>query len=392
MTHWLVQVPFLLLLFILPFPGTVALRLLCLSIAFVIAAAFWRRMNPPPFPGKAVFAFWIAIALLSLVYAVDAAYSLGEIKNELGYTMMALFAFYVFSGSERAVRWGAWAVVLALAVISIWSLWLRWGTGYWHEDAGHGGSGTFAGLVLMAAPALFLIWIWQPRARWLVTLIALAAGLAGAYSRQRVLWPVLGIELGGLLILLRCSSVVAISGRRAAAFLVVIVALVSILLMATQNIRITAHGGLVEMDNDVRLRYWPGVVARIADQPMIGAGFGRNAMKLAHPDLLPPDLRDFWHAHNVFLNYGLALGVPGMIALAMLFASLALTYWRMYRSPDRSLAVLGIAGIMLLTGVILRNLSNDFFLRDAALLFWSMNGLLLGYGLRLQRQSGRASQ
>ena len=80
------------------------------------------------------------------------------------------------------------------------------------------------------------------------------------------------------------------------------------------------------------------------------------------------------------------MGIPGIIALVLLFASLALTYWRMYRAQDPVLAILGIVGLMLLASVPLRNFSNDFFQRDVALLFWSMNGVFLGFGLRLQRQ------
>jgi len=391
MTHWFIPVPFLLLLFILPFPGTVALRLLCLAAAFIVAVGFWRRLNPPSFPGKGVFAFWIAIALSSLVFAVDPVYSLGEIKNEIGYSMMALFAFFAISRGERIVKQGAWAVVISLAVIAVWSLWLRARTGYWQEDAGHGGSGNYAGLVLMVAPALFLLWQWQPRTRWLVILIALIAVMAGAYSRQRVLWPALGIEIGALVLLLRCKNGMAVSGPRAAALLAVTTAFLLMLLLAAQGARVVSHGAAAEVDNDLRLRYWPVIIARIVDQPITGAGFGRNAMKLGHPDLVPPNAPIFWHAHNLFLNYGLALGVPGIIALALLFAGLAFFYWRMFRSPDMTLAALGIAGLMLLAGVMLRNFTDDQFQRDVALLFWSMNGLLLGYGLRLQRTNGRST-
>ena len=40
--------PFMVLLFILPFPGTVVLRLACLAAAFLIVVISWRRLSPPP--------------------------------------------------------------------------------------------------------------------------------------------------------------------------------------------------------------------------------------------------------------------------------------------------------------------------------------------------------
>ncbi len=39
----------------------------------------------------------------------------------------------------------------------------------------------------------------------------------------------------------------------------------------------------------------------------------------------------------------------------------------------------GICGLLLVVGVVGRNLTNDFFQRDLALLFWSIAGMLLGY-------------
>ena len=82
---WILQLlPFMVLLFILPFPGTVALRLTCLAAAFLIAIASWRRLAPPALPCKWAIALWAGVVIASLVYAVDPSYSLGEIKNEIG--------------------------------------------------------------------------------------------------------------------------------------------------------------------------------------------------------------------------------------------------------------------------------------------------------------------
>jgi O-antigen ligase len=392
MRAWLTPIPFMLLLFVLPFPGTVALRLLCLAIAFAISVGYWGKGPHPTLPDKGVIALWIALALLSLFYAVDFSYSLGEIKNEIGYTMMALFAFFVYCDDKKKACLGAWSVVLALAVISVWSLWLWAHTGKWQEDAGHGGSATYAGFVLMALPAILLVWYWQPSARWLMVGIALIALLATVYSRQRAIWPVLGIEMAFLIILLRYKKGNPLPAARTAILLLLIIATGLTFAIATHSTRLGMAGNAAEMKNDPRLRNWPAVVARIGEQPLIGAGFGRNAMKLGHPDLVPETNYMFWHAHNVFLNYGLALGIPGMFALILLFGSLSKTYWGMYRSGNQELATLGIAGILLVTAVVLRNLSNDFFQRDAALLFWAMNGLFLGYGLRLQRSVDNGGQ
>jgi O-antigen ligase len=87
----------------------------------------------------------------------------------------------------------------------------------------------------------------------------------------------------------------------------------------------------------------------------------------------------FWHPHNLFLNYGVAMGIPGIIAIVFLFFTLLRKFWELSRADDRIVAMAGICGVLLVIGVVGRNLSNDFFQRDLALLFWSIAGMLLGY-------------
>ena len=51
--------------------------------------------------------------------------------------------------------------------------------------------------------------------------------------------------------------------------------------------------------------------------------------------------------------------------------------------------MLGVCGIALVLGVFLRNMVNDMFVRDQALLFWALNGMLLGLGCRQSRPTAR---
>ena len=51
--------------------------------------------------------------------------------------------------------------------------------------------------------------------------------------------------------------------------------------------------------------------------------------------------------------------------------------------------MIGVCGIALVLGVFLRNMVNDMFVRDQALLFWALNGMLLGLGCRLSLPTAR---
>jgi O-antigen ligase len=156
--------------------------------------------------------------------------------------------------------------------------------------------------------------------------------------------------------------------------------------LAAQQVRFgTSSVGVVA--EDIRLGQLGPVLHRIAESPAAGAGFGRGVLSKAHRDLIPESNTQFWHAHNVFLNYGLEMGVPGMLALAWVFVSLLREYWRLYAGQDRVASLLGVAGLTLVAGMLLRNQVNDMFVRDEAILFWALNGMLLGLGRRLRSRT-----
>jgi O-antigen ligase len=75
----------------------------------------------------------------------------------------------------------------------------------------------------------------------------------------------------------------------------------------------------------------------------------------------------------------MAMGVPGMIAILLLFLTLLRKFWELSRADDRIVAMAGICGVLLVVGVVARNLTNDLFQRDLALLYWAIAGMLFGY-------------
>ena len=83
------------------------------------------------------------------------------------------------------------------------------------------------------------------------------------------------------------------------------------------------------------------------------------------------------------------MGLPGMVAILLVFGALLREYLRFWRSGDRRLVMIGVCGIALVLGVFLRNMVNDMFVRDQALLFWALNGMLLGLGCRLSLPTAR---
>lgn len=384
------MLPFMALVFILPFPGTVAFRLLCLSVAIGLTVWLWKKWTVPSIPCKPALAAWALLAAVSLLYAVDRQYSLGEIKNEIGYTMAAFVTYFAVTRSRQQLQIFGMVVFASTLVISVWALWQRHRVGYWDDGARHGGVGSFASLAIMCAPMGLLVWQRMERTGQLVLLGGAAVVIwAVAVSEQRIVWLAYGVQLAMLVCLLAYARLVRLRAGTVALIAACIMAISLTMLLAVHARKVDQSPvEYYDLGNDFRLQQWGKIASRIMDQPLVGAGFGRESMKKAYPDLVPADapMSLMWHPHNVFLNYGIAMGVPGVVVLLLLLCGLAFTYGRYLRSANERDRLIAAAGIILIAGVVVRNMTNDLFLRDGALLFWALNGALLGYLMR-QRET-----
>jgi O-antigen ligase len=378
MKPWVRLLPFAVLLFILPFSGTVALRLLALAVGLVVCAWFWHKDGFPQVPAKDVLLLWGGCALLSLATAINPAYSLGEIKNEIGYAMAAYLGFITLTRTREDAGFFVMALILGNLVLCLLALREHFSSdsAYWNERGLAGGSGSYSTYLLALLP--LLLWagcVLPHKHRWsvvsgLIALQLIVAVLVG----QRAFWLVFALQTLFALYLLRARGFVAISARRVRA-----IGVAAVILSVLAIVGAAATRDAVSWTQDPRVTTWPAVAGRILEHPLTGKGFGRQTMKNAYPDLVSREYPQFWHPHNLFLNYGVAMGIPGMIAIVLLFFTLLRKFWELSRADDRIIAMAGICGVLLVIGVVARNLSNDFFQRDLALLFWSIAGMLLGY-------------
>lgn len=381
--------PFALFLAILPFPGTVALRLLCLVAAAAVALFLWWRQSAarPTIPCKPVLILWISLAALSVAYSAIPGYSLGEFKNEIGYTMLAFLSFLVIARNRETVERLLVALAAGFAIIGVWAACAWAANGFiWVTDGRYGGIAVFSTYIVTVAPALFCLACaasrpWLRRAAWVLLGLAFLLALM---TLQRAVWPALLAE-AAVIGLWRCRKGMRGGLIMAAIALVVIAAS----FYATSSWRSEAPTGMEEsveesLAGDTRLAAWRGIVAKIAEHPWAGAGFGRGTMGRVYPELIPEN-KMISHPHNVFLNYGIAMGVPGILALAALFFCLARTFWQQVGREQEDLAIHGVCGVALIVGVVTRNQFNDLFIRDMALLYWALIGIFLGQAARLRK-------
>ena len=385
--------PFMVFVAVLPFRGTATVRVACLAAACLIVAMSWRRLAPPAPPCRWMIALWAGIALGSLLVAVDPAYSLREIKSEIGYALIAFVAFLAWTRSEKRLRLACLAVLLGFAALAgsvLLGTYLRHGE--WPSDVYYGDVGVVSNYLVTVGPVLGLTVVLLARrhaTKWLVVLGVpfLAVALLCA---ERALWPALGVQAALACVWRWRVRVVAVAPLRLTLAGLVVLGLVGGGVYVSEWYRTGGDAqSPMAMGNDSRPRVWKKVGEEILAHPLTGAGFGRGVMSKAYPALLPADeSKVFWHPHNLVFTYGIGAGVPGMVAVLALFASLARRFWQLAGRGERLARLAGLAGTAMVAGVLARNMTNDFFVRDGALLFWALAGMLFGYALRRESSSG----
>ncbi len=173
-----------------------------------------------------------------------------------------------------------------------------------------------------------LLFLTQSRSAW----IGLAVGLATMIGLR---WRWARILLAGAL-----AAVVLILWRLGPE---------SVMQRLFQVVNQSEIGGLVgTVSLEGRMEIWNRALYAIQDFPFTGTGLGtfRQVVRVLYPlFLIGPDF-DIGHAHNVFLQVALDLGLPGLIAYLALVGTAGWFCWRAAqsaRSPDRWLAV-GVLG------------------------------------------------
>jgi O-antigen ligase len=376
-------------LFVLPFAHTVALRHLSLFITALFALYLWLRDPPQPMPCRLPLIIWAAICWASLLWSVDPAYTFGELKNEVGYTMVTLLAFYCLTRSNENLRYWLYAVLSALCVLSIIAIVNYVRRGAWDLSGEVNGllgdRNSYSTFIVLITP-LALFTALHPAAKGRLRNLAwasLALGLvSGSFTLNRMMWPALMVMAVLFFALYlrrsRTDNSTRLPGLAAGLLLLAVFvgqfAMVSITKGGAQQ---SGFAGVQQsFSQDPRFLIWNYAKERIAERPIVGHGYGRGILKDEFQQHFGNPL--YWHGHNLLLNYLLELGLLGTIALLALAACLIRELWRLYAAGEGQTRELGILGLAIFAGILVKTLTDDIIVRDNALLFWAMMGMILG--------------
>lgn len=382
------------------FGHTVALRLLLLAAGILLTSIALTRSNgeiralPPIW---VPFILWGAWAALSLMWSLEPERTWKEWRNEVFYTGAALWICFVGAQARNATRIFLSVVGAAVTTACLIALndFLLGRDRY--EVGWHGGPGDHSSALLTLMPCLAMAGWYANRARWPFWASACIWSLAAlvfssAYTTlNRTVWLGFAIQfvLLGALLLLRSEipSVAAKTKRSKVSALALIVAAVggSVVMLASIQAERRPMGVVKALEHESRLALWPEVIERIGERPITGYGFGRGMLRDSFRQQFGDIDIHLWHAHNLILEAMLQLGIPGLILLVLLLGAILHAGWISARNRDESAGACGIALVGVVAGMLIRNMTDTLLVRQNALLYWGVVGVLLGLAARSWR-------
>ena len=377
------------------FSHTVALRLLLLllSLGLVIAAIAKDRSSIRILPPVWIpFALWAAWAGLSLTWSLEPERSLKEFRNEIGYAALAFWVCYVGAQSRNAARVILPVLAAATVLVCLVALYYYPQGLERYSEGWHGGPQNLSSALLTMMPCVLMAGWYGRRTGW-TRLELLSVGFAallliGAYTTlNRTIWFGFAAQLlvlGALLALREPRSIGPRAKMIGAGLAILVVATGALMTSRIQAEREAT--GAATFAKDPRLTLWPEVLEHIKARPLTGYGFGRGLLRQSLRNESNQPL--LWHAHNLFLDTVLQAGIPGLLLLLLLLGATLREGWRMARAPDDLSVACGLAVIGIVAGMVIRNMTDTLWVRQNALLYWGVLGVLFALARRPAARAG----
>ena len=385
------------------------------ALALLVLLAYQRERRPCkplggvaiPFPGwplSLAGSAWIVWSLASYVWSVHPLYTAGELRREVVESALVFAAFFIAARDGKTLRLLAGAALVSFTVLAVLALALGatrtgWNAGIWHH-----GVGPWSTYIVLVAPLLFALIAPAPigaaqRTRALVVgglLMALMLATA-RMTDNRMVWLALAATFGtgALIAALRWPKTFTQSSWRWLAPVAALLIVLGLAFADTVKEKAQTHfppQTSVEdtIKRDPRLHLWNLTVAKIRERTWLGYGFGRGILG----EELRGELRDptLTHAHNVFVSQWLQTGAIGFGLFVALLGTLLATFVRYVRGQNDTLAFVGLTGLSLLAGFVVKNLTDDLLFRSNAKEFWVLSAMLVGFGARLARQEREVNE
>jgi putative inorganic carbon (HCO3(-)) transporter len=375
---------FCVLVIFLPIAHTETIRAFSISIPaglWIIKAILRRQWLWDRTPLDIPILLFTFVAGLSLITAVDCKYSLEEL---IGDWVLPVLLFYMvvnnFRGEQIKYLLGALLLGNLLMVsYGIYDFFHRGGSLFTYQvRAGslHSGFGTFSTYLITILPYLLVagFFVRKVSGRLGLACLLLLNFFALYLTHARGAWVAAAILL--LMVGWKFLPKKILLPSVGAAFLL-------FFFLAPQTV-IKHHTGLNSPGRpaasietgQARWELTKFCLERIKENPFQMLGYGQRSFVKKYRDFyLQYKGALLWHAHNVFLNLALQTGLQGLAIFCFLIYKIIKYSYGRANSVNSSLAKYFLmATFMMVITFFVRNLSDDFFIDDAALLFWFLCG------------------
>lgn len=375
--------------FILPFNGTMALRMLLLAILVVLAILKWRR-EADALNIEWPVLLWFVLPPLSVLWSMDPKFTARELGQDVLYPLLAFLSVRVLATGTTKFRTALWGAVSGVATVVIIGS-TKMGPGILDYDwyALAHGWGQFSTLLALAVPCagVLLIDAWQRKDSRSLGLALFCLGfilLGGYWMQNRMLW--LSIILIALIWMYFLACRPEFSAMRPLVFrlclgMALVLALLFYVVASDKPANhLDGQAGssiLAAFTHNERYEFWRFWFDRIVEKPWLGIGFGHDMPRMVYFHLKPEEWHGlmFAHAHNVLIDIAVQLGGLGcLLFLAALF-SLFLRAWRAMRLQPFGVALAGAMAAALIVGILSKNMSDDFYSRTPLYAFWLLLGV-----------------
>ncbi len=373
-------------LLVAPFHASAGWRggLLLLAAFAIVLQGLLRRSASGLLPDRplvlAVTGWWVVSTLLwSQLFAPATT---GEWKRDVLTPVLALPVYYALTRDRRDFIHWLWPLSTGLVLLTLFLLNDPTDAMESMRQPWYGGVGSLATwLIALAAlaPMVMLEAETNRRVRWAMW-VALSFLLVCAYfTMNRTVW----VCFAAMLSIYAAGTMLPPHTPRARPIRVARTIFAGIGIFVALGFSSVQHRFenqvLAKVENDPRGQILSQSFAVAENEYRTGIGFGISALReRLMQRMADPSIADrYGHAHNLLLNYTLQMGVIGAITMLALMASLVWTFAGI-RNRGGPLEVVGLCGLLLVAGVFLRNMTDDFFNRHNALLFWAITGMLLG--------------
>ncbi|MDX1763373.1 MAG: O-antigen ligase family protein [bacterium] len=371
------------LLFFLPFHETAVVRDVLFAttlLAFVVLIGVERQKGGQRFyaPSKLLTALLVASflwGLVTLVDAIDPGYSSKALLRKMvkPYLLffMAYSLFVAVSGQPEKFKWVFYPLVAAVLIMSVYGCYQFYQSPFPVHNRVAGFTGAFYRLAIflvMAIPIVVAVgWSSPSRWRWPVMLVICISIAALIFTFTRSAW---------LAVLMEAIVWTGISGGAIKRLIVAATVLV-LFSLAVMSYHSFLPKGLVihgTKSEQARLEAISKAVDIIGKHPLTGIGYGKKTFSMYSDDIYAQ------HAHNLFLNTAVEMGIPGLLLLAIIFFVVVRDFVRGLAKGMGHEKRLLLAGIFAsLVGFLTLNMFDYMYHGWPGQMLWILIGL--GYAL-----------